>query len=128
MDLQSQELPKFRIIVNTENPITSISRSKLRNIYLKKIRLWENGKGIMPVDQKESSQIRQLFCKKVLGRSIPSIRAYWQRKIFMGRGVPPLEKDSDEEILKYIQNHPSAIGYVTVDFDIKDVKVIKLVN
>ena len=46
-------------------------------------------------------------------RSPAAVRNYWQQRIFTGRGVPPPELASEEAVIKYVTDHPNAIGYVS---------------
>jgi hypothetical protein len=61
---------------------------------------------------------------------VSSIKAYWQKQIFSGRGVPPEEKQSDEEVLEYVSKNVGAIGYISESTvrDAYDVKVLEIVG
>jgi hypothetical protein len=62
---------------------------------------------------------------------VASIKAYWQKQIFSGRGVPPEEKKSDEEVLKYVTENPGAVGYIAEATKIdayNNVKVLTIVD
>ncbi len=47
--------------------------------------------------------------------------------IFSGRKVPPLEKYSEDEIIKVVSDNPNAIGYVSTDA-VKDLDNVKKVE
>ncbi len=104
----------FKIIVHPGVQETSLTKVALKQIFLKKTTQWSNGQWIKPIDQKKSSTVRRAFTKAVHGRSVSAIKNYWQQRIFSGRGVPPLEKPSDAQIVSYVLSHPGAIGYVSV--------------
>ena len=81
-----------------------------------------------PVDLNESSKTRENFTKEIHGKKVSAIKAYWQKQIFTGRGVPPPEKSSDKEVLEYVEKNEGAIGYISVrksisNFDVKNVEV-----
>jgi hypothetical protein len=61
---------------------------------------------------------------------VSSIKAYWQKQIFSGRGVPPEEKESDEEVLEYVSKNVGAIGYISESAETSayDVKVLEIVG
>jgi ABC-type phosphate transport system substrate-binding protein len=82
------------------------------NIFLRKTSRWEGGSEIQPVDLPASSPVRERFSESVLGKAISAIQAYWQRQIFSGHGVPPVEKASEEDVLAYVRANTNAIGYV----------------
>jgi len=123
---EAQNRTMYKIIINSSNPVSSITVKKLSNIFLKKFRKWDDDQKIMPVDLYESSAIRERFSKKIHGKKVSSIKAYWQKKIFSGRGVPPPEKVSEQEVLEYVQGHPGAIGYISMSNSIENFKVKEL--
>ena len=102
----------YRVVVNAANPVTTLTRDDVARIFLKKTTTWPNGQAVDPVDQPTSSASRRAFSKSLLDRDPGEIANYWNRLIFSGRGLPPLEKSSDVEVLSYVRDHPNAIGYV----------------
>ena len=125
----AEEPTVFNIIVHASNPVTQLSIEDVSNMFLKKVKQWkESGEGVLPVDLVEDSPIREHFSESIHGRKIASIKAYWQKQIFSGRGVPPEEKKSEDEVLKYVSENPGAIGYIAASTPIDDynVKVLKI--
>ncbi len=119
----------FKIVVNAGNSATTITKQNLSKCFLKQTTAWINGVALIPVDQAANSEIREAFSQEVHDRDASSIRSFWQRQIFSGRGVPPTEKTSDEEVLAFIQSNPGAIGYVSADADlVTGVKVLKIAD
>lgn len=117
---------KFYVIVNSANPLSSIEGGELSKIYMKKTSQWPNGQQILPVDQAEGSSVRESFSREVHGKSASDIKAYWEQRIFSGRGTPPLEKGSDGEVISYIKANPNAVGYVSSPVSEPNVKVLKV--
>ena len=105
--------PIYVVIVNPDNPTTSVDRQFLADAFLKKVSTWGNGDVIRPVDLPPGSPVRQQFTEEVLHRSIPEVKGYWQQRIFSGRDVPPPELDKDEEVVEYVLHHGGAVGYVS---------------
>jgi hypothetical protein len=66
----------------------------------------------MPIDQAESSPLRDEFYLKFTGKSPAQLRAHWSKIIFTGRGQPPPVALSSVEIKKRIVADPDAIGYI----------------
>jgi len=114
----------FKVIVHPGVEITSISKTELKHIFLKKTTKSSDGQWIKPVDQKKSSTVRQAFTKAIHGRSVSAVKNYWQQRIFSGRGVPPIEKRSDAHVLSYVLSHPGAVGYVSAAAPSAGAKVI----
>ncbi len=109
----AQEIESYKIIVNGSNPISSMTKDQISKLFLKKVTKWKNGQKVLPLDLTGTSPVRQDFSKEILGRNVWAIKAYWQKQIFSGRGVPPPEKSSDREVLAYVQENPGAIGYIS---------------
>ena len=116
----------YKVIVNTSNPVSSMSKDQVSRLFLKKVIKWDNGQAVLPVDLPKNSPSRQAFSIQVHGKPVKAIESYWQQKIFSGRDVPPLEKSSDAQVLAYVKANAGAIGYVSGDTPAGGVKVIDL--
>lgn len=110
---RSQDVTAYRVIVNAANPTTKVARVEAARIFLKQSSKWADGKPAVPVDQSTVSQVRIAFSKGVLGQSVDSIQQYWNRQIYSGRGVPPLVKSNDGEIVAFVEGNTGAVGYVS---------------
>ncbi|GAK58844.1 hypothetical protein U27_05819 [Candidatus Vecturithrix granuli] len=125
----AEEPAPFSIIVHASNPVTQLSKEDVSNMFLKKVKQWkESGEAVLPVDLVEDSPVRSQFSESIHGRKIASIKAYWQKQIFSGRGVPPEERKSENEMLKYVSDNPGAIGYIAAStpIDTYNVKILKI--
>src|SRR5689334_4512300 len=117
----------LRVIVHAVNPISAVPRGELADIFLEKVAAWTNGQPVVPVDQTEDTEVRKVFCKRVLGRDVPSVKGYWQQAIFAGKKVAPLEKANDAEVAAFVAANPNAIGYVSaLAFLPATVKVVRV--
>jgi ABC-type phosphate transport system substrate-binding protein len=116
----------IKIIVNKDNDISSISKDQLSRFFLKKSTKWDNGNKVTPVDLTTNSDARESFTKRIHGKSVSAINAYWQKKIFTGKGVPPVELQSDAEIVEFVSSNPGAVGYVSAGANTAAVKVINI--
>jgi ABC-type phosphate transport system substrate-binding protein len=105
--------PDYRVIVHPGRPDTRVSREFVANALLKNITRWSNDEAIRPADQRVDSAVRRTFSERVLKRSVQAVKTYWQQRIFSGRGVPPPELESDEAIVRYVENNPGALGYIS---------------
>lgn len=116
----------YLIVVHATNPEPSVSREFLADAFLKKTTRWQSGDPLRPVDQRPDARVRAAFTESVLRRSVSAVRSYWQQRIFSGRGVPPPEVDSDTAVLRYVQQNPGAVGYVSGQADTSEVKVVSV--
>ena len=120
----AQAAPSFLVVVNEANPISSLSHDELSDLFLKKSSRWADGHLVLPVDQEESSQIRERFNHEVHRKSATAVRAFWQQRIFSGRDVPPPEKSGDSKVIAFVRDNPAAIGYVSAAASTGGVKVL----
>lgn len=116
----------FKVIVNEANTISSVSKSELSDIFLKKKTSWNDGTKIDPVDLGARSAVRENFSKEVHGRGVGAIRSYWQQAAFSGAGTAPLERPSDAEVIAFVSANPGAIGYISADSEAPGVKTISI--
>lgn len=115
--------PAFRVIVNPANPVSSLSRAELSDLFLKKVTGWSGGGRALPVDQEEGDT-RESFTREIHQRSPSAVRAFWQQRIFSGSDVPPPEREGDAEVLAFVRMHAGAIGYVSSSAPTDRVKIL----
>ena len=116
----------YKVIVNNANSISEITKDQLSDIFLKKTSKWSDNKKIVPVNLKAESKTRQSFAKSVHNKSVNAVKAYWQKKIFTGKGVPPVEKPNNAEVITFVKANPGAIGYVSLSAAVSGAKVVKV--
>jgi ABC-type phosphate transport system substrate-binding protein len=121
---QAQAPQTFRLIVHPKNPAASVDRGFVAQCFLKKVTNWPHGVVIRPVDLVVDSQVRRTFSEEALGRSIAAVKSYWQQIIFSGRGVPPPELNSEDDVVRYVLREPGGIGYVSPNVDIRGARVL----
>jgi len=114
----------FKVVVNEACSVSSLPRAEVSAMLLKKVTKWSDGTAVVPVDQAAGSAVRQKFSSRVHGKEAAAVKSYWQQQIFAGRGVPPVEMASDDQVLAYVRSHPGAIGYVSESAAADGVKVL----
>ena len=128
----AEENIAFQVIVHVSNPTKQLSKSELSQLFLKRVKQWkDSNEAVLPIELVDNSPVRQKFSEVIHGREVAAIKAYWQKQIFSGRGVPPEEKKSDEEVLKYVSENPGAVGYIAEVTKIEaynNVKVLTIVD
>lgn len=102
----------FVVVGHQGVPDSSLTRSEVSDIFLLRTHTWSDGTPAKPVTQ-ETRDLDEAFCREIHGRSVASVKKFWQRQIFTGRGTPPPERDSDSAVLSYVRSTPGAIGYVS---------------
>lgn len=110
VDLRAQG---FQVIVNRGNPVTRLTAEQVSQLFRKQTTSWETGATVVPVDLKEGTGVRGAFSRDILGKSVAAEKARWQRLVFSGRGVPPMELATDDEVVAFVAANLYAIGYVS---------------
>lgn len=116
--------PIYQIICHPGNASATVERQFLEDIFLKKISTWPTGEFSHPVDQAPRSAVREQFTRTVLRRPVEAVMSYWQQRIFSGMGVPPIEFDSDDEVVRYVVKNKGAVGYVSSAAELKGARVL----
>jgi ABC-type phosphate transport system substrate-binding protein len=98
---------------NTAKP----DQTQIRNIYLGKVKVFDNGTPVLAIDIEPGDASRKLFVDKVLHKTEANLNAYWARMLFSSKGRPPEEMENSAAVVKTVAGNKSAIGYV----DAKDV-------
>jgi ABC-type phosphate transport system substrate-binding protein len=125
----AQTTVTFKVIVSSSNPISSMTRSQVSNLFLKKVMRWDNGSKVVPVDLSQKSTVRQSFSQTVHKKSVSSIRGYWQKMLFSGSTTPPVELASSESVVEFVRGNANAIGYVAKGTAVGDgVKILTITD
>lgn len=66
----------------------------------------------MPLNLPPGDPFRKQFRDAVLGQTEEQYVGYWLVRRYVGKGAPPQEFGSIEEMLSYIGATPGAVGYV----------------
>ena len=112
------------VIVHPSMELNTISSEQVANIFLGKTRILPNGKLVVPVDQPRNSDTSREFYSKLISKNESQLNAYWARQVFTGRGQPPIQVSSCNEVKSLIKDNPSMIGYIHGDCADITIKVI----
>lgn len=99
------------VIVGQDSPI-ELTSHQVSDVFLGKITSLPDGTTARPVDQPESSAVREAFYLGVTNKSAAQARAHWAKLYFTGRGVPPHEAASSADVKRIVSSTPGAIGYI----------------
>lgn len=104
----------FVVVVHPSVAGTSIRRSDLAAVFLKKAVRWGAGGNAAPVDQSGTAAVRRAFSEEVLGMSPTAVVQYWQKQMLATSPLrPPVVKASDDEVLAFVAATEGAVGYVS---------------
>lgn len=103
--------PAIAVVVGTRSKLDSITPDTLRELYLRRRRVWADGSRADPVNLPADSPVRERFSKQVLGRAPQDLASYWDRRYFDGIR-PPLVLRTGEAVCAYVGVEANAIGYL----------------
>ena len=97
------------LVGNPDGGVVALDRTQVINIYMGRFKKLPSGITAFPLDLADS---RAEFYQLLVGKSPAEINSYWARLVFSGRGSPPRQVDSTEELLAIIADTKGAIGYL----------------
>ena len=106
------------VVVGRSSPVTAVSLDDLRDIYLRRRRVWPDGVPAAPINLPPDHPLRARFSRRVLGRSPADLLSYWNARYFEGI-TPPLILQTPAAVRAYLQRQPEAIAYLPLD-DVDD--------
>ncbi len=99
------------VIVHPSNA-NALDEAAVSKIFLGREKSFADGKSVVPLSLAESAPASTAFNDAVLKKSSSQLKAYWSKLVFTGKGTPPKEIATDEEMIKLVATNPSLIGYV----------------
>lgn len=113
---------EIEVIVHPSNE-SILDKTSIMRIYLGKTRAFPNGDEAIPITLAEGNETEIEFSVNILGKTPKQLKAYWAKMLFTGRGTPPRQLDTTNEILSLIANNPNLIGFVPEGYADSSVKI-----
>ena len=102
----------FAIVVHQDNPASAVTVADLQRIFRKQMRMWPHGESVVPVDWDATSDLRQEFSRRVLGRTVREMSEFWVQQSLTQGLTPPSTLKSSRAILRFVASVPGAIAYL----------------
>lgn len=109
--LPMQVLAEVAVVVSKDSPISTISESRLRQLYLEGAGR-VGGNSVKALDLPEDDRARKEFYQGAVGKTPAQMKSYWARMIFTGRGAPPRMVSGVRAMQVMLENNPELIGYL----------------
>jgi ABC-type phosphate transport system substrate-binding protein len=106
------------VVVGAKSTVSTLTKEQSSDIFMGK------ATSLTPLDQPESSPLRDEFYSKVTGKSAAQAKSYWAKMSFTGKGTPPKEGQGSDDIKKQLANNPNLVGYIEKSAVDSSVKVI----
>jgi ABC-type phosphate transport system substrate-binding protein len=113
------------VIGNKSVAESRLSKNDIKKIYLGTKTTWSDNQKIVFVIQ-DNTSISDEFLKTYVKKSASQFSSYWKSKVFTGQGTPPKSFASDEELVQFIAQTEGAMGYVSSNEGLDNVKILKV--
>lgn len=111
LSTQSVAAEELVLIVHRDSGISTLSREQASHLFLGRVKMLPSGGRANVV---EVEPLRASFYRRLLGREIAEINAYWARLQFSGRTQPPLRVSDSAAAVARVAEDPQAIAFVDV--------------
>lgn len=112
------------VVAHADSAIGTLSREQVTHIFLGRMKRLPNG---VPVTAVEVEALRERFYKRLIGRDMAEINAYWARLQFSGRTQPPSRVSDSASAIARVAEDLQAIAFVdTVPDDARARVVLRL--
>lgn len=98
------------VVVIAHSGVPKMDSKTVAKIYTGKL-ISVGGVNVTPVCLKNKN-LRNKFLQNFVGLDEEKYVAYWTVRRYIGKGIPPRELSSVDEMIKYVQSTPGAIGYI----------------
>ena len=105
-------------VVGAKSPAATMTNDQVAQFFLGK------SSSMTPVDQPESSPIRNEFYKKVADKEASQAKALWSKLVCTGKATLPKEVAGSADVKKAVAADPKAIGYIEKSAVDASVKVV----
>jgi len=109
------------IIGHVDTP--ALDQTTLQRIYTGKV-VTLNGIRVTPVNLTSGNELRTNFIRNYLQEDEAEYVGYWTVRRYVGKGAPPQELKSSDEVLQFVINTAGAIGYIDEAELTAEVKVL----
>jgi hypothetical protein len=108
----AQATGSLAVVVNARCGVAVMTRNEVINVFFGRYRQFFNGREAQPVDLVDDHPVRGQFYRRLVGKDLSDVNAYWSRQIFSGRLQALPKVATPEEAIKWIAAQPCGIGFI----------------
>lgn len=108
----AQATGSLAVVVNARCGVAVMTRNEVINVFFGRYRQFFNGREAQPVDLVDNHPVRGQFYRRLVGKDISEVNAYWSRQIFSGRLQALPRVSTPDEAIKWIAAQPCGIGFI----------------
>ena len=109
----------FSVSLHADEALVLIGHSTLQKTDLPTLQRLYTGRVVSlnqqaatPFNLPPGHPLREQFIDNILGQNEEQYSGYWLVRRYVGKGAPPQELSSPEEIIHAVNTTPGAVGYV----------------
>ncbi len=99
------------VAANLRCGIERLTSEQVVNYFMGRHRALPSGVPVYPIDQ--PGELREQFYRKLMGKELAEINAYWARLVFSGKVAPPTRANRPGEAAQWISQRLCGLGYIT---------------
>jgi ABC-type phosphate transport system substrate-binding protein len=105
---------KYYIVISNQNNFDGqLDQKALRGFFTLKRTIWPNGRSIQIITLNTDSTTHREFVEDQLKLFNYQVKRIWDRQIFSGSALTPIEVNNYKELINEISSNPGSIGYIT---------------
>lgn len=108
----AQATGSLAVVVNARCGVAVMTRNEVINVFFGRYRQFFNGREAQPVDLVDNHPVRGQFYRRLVGKDLSEVNAYWSRQIFSGRLQALPKVATPEDAIKWIAAQPCGIGFI----------------
>jgi|SRR5579864_1426139 len=123
----AQQATEVAVVVNPDNPVSSISTDELRRIFAGDKQSWSGNMPVFPVIRAPQAAERQFLLGRILKMTEQEYKQYWVRKVYSGEALhEPVAVFSNGMQLEAIRAKKGGIALISLQDVHSGVKIIKV--
>jgi hypothetical protein len=103
--------PRTIVIVHPGRAAFEPDQRQLRALFTLRVTVWPDGEPVRVFVLSDRAELHDRFVRERLGTYPYVLRGVWDRKVYTGVGLAPVEVRSEEEMQEKVLSTPGAIGY-----------------
>lgn len=101
------------LIVGNNIGTVTLKKNTLVNVFRGRVSAWDNKNTLTVVLPSQKNESAVLVAEVIYKTTLKGMQKFWLSLVFQGRANPPIFLDTDEEIIRYVQNNPGSIGVIS---------------
>lgn len=101
------------IVVNSHNPVSTLSRTEVLNLFMGRTRAFPDGQVALIFDLQGDGAKRARFYRALTGMSLAQITSYWSRLMFSGQNLPPQALPDEATMIQVVTHNVNALGWLS---------------